>query len=846
MRSFTDTFINKPVLAVVINLIILLVGYRSITGLPVQQYPRIESSSIKITTAYIGASAESIRGFITTPIERAVSAVNGVDYVESQSLPGVSIVTVRLRLNHPSTDALAEISARLDQVRSELPREAESSVIDIERADRAYASFYISFVASTMSRTQLTEYLSRVVQPELGTLPGVQRAGIEGGRLMAMRIWLNPDRMAGLGVTPEEVANALRRNNYVAAVGRTKGESIQMDLLADTDLRTVEEFERLIVRERDGSIVRLSDLARVELGAEEAESTTRKDTKDAVFVSIWPLPGVNEIDVADRLTAAMARLRPGLPAGVEMSMAFDATMYMRNSIREISKTLAETVLIVGLVVFLFMGSVRTALVPLLAIPISLVGAAIFMVLLGFSFNLLTLLAIVLAVGLVVDDAIVVVENVERHVREGKSRLQAALIGARELRGPVIAMTITLAAVYAPIGFQSGLTGVLFREFAFTLAAAVIVSGVVALTLSPVMSSWVVRDGGRQNAFTRWVNRRFDGVRRVYARSLDWTLGVRGVVISAGVLVVLIAFPLYMFSQKELAPVEDQGFVFMALNAAPDASLPYIERYGTQLAENMTAIEEVDFVFQLLSPSGGFGGAITKDWKLRDRTVMEMQPEVFGAVSRIPGIQTYPIVPAPLPGAGNFDVELIIGSFDPPERMAEIAGMLVGKAFESGLFMFADSDLKLDMPQIRVMVDRNKIADLGLDLARAGGEMGVYLSGAYTNRFNFEGRSYKVIPQIDPNFRVAPEQLLDLKISGRFGEMIPVSTVASLQSEVGPRQLNRFHFSFSGCSWNIRENGSAFPWPVRGLWSRDKELPGGGSSGLSVVPPAVAGGTLEHA
>jgi multidrug efflux pump len=815
MRNITDLFIKKPVVAVVVNLIILLIGLRAAQSLGVQQYPQIESSSIVVTTVYVGASADSIRGFITTPIERAVSAIAGVDYVESQSVPSVSKVTVHLRLNHRSTDALAEISARLGEVRSELPREAEAPVIEVQRTDRPYASFYISFVSDSMNPTQLTEYLSRVVQPELGTLQGVQRAGLEGPRLMAMRVWLNPDRMAALGITPDEVQSAMQRNNFLAAVGRTKGANVQLDLLADTDLRNAEEFERLIVREQNGSIVRLGEIARIELGSEEATQTTTKDGHDAVFVSIWPLPGVNEIEVADRLTLAMARLEPSLPAGVHMSMAFDATMYMRNSIREIGKTLSETIGIVALVVVLFMGSFRTALVPLIAMPVSLVGATIFMVALGFSLNLLTLLAIVLSVGLVVDDAIVVVENVERHVREGRTRTDAALIGARELLTPIIAMTITLATVYAPIGFQGGLTGVLFKEFAFTLAAAVILSGVVAVTLSPIMSAWMVHDPhsgppktlvGRAafwfehtfiypifpGGFAAWVNRRFDRVRSAYGWILDWTLSVRPAVILGALIVMGAAVAFYAKSAKELAPIEDQGFIFTAMEASPDSSLKYTEQYGRQVVDAFKSLPECKFVFEIVFPSNGFGGMITKDWKDRKKSTMQLKNEMFPKLVVISGLKAFPITPASLPGAGQFDVEMVVSSFDPPEQMTAISGELARWAMlESGMFMYADADLKIDMPQVRVMVDREKVADLGLDLAKAGGEMAVYLAGNYTNRFNYEGRSYKVIPQIDDQFQGSMEKLLDLKVSGRQGEMIPVSTFASLQSETGPRTLNRF-------------------------------------------------------
>src|SRR5688500_13023895 len=472
MRSFTDVFIKHPVLALVVNLVILLVGLRALSRLPVQQYPQLESSSVLITTVYTGASAETVRGFLTTPIERAVSAISGVDHLESTSRGGVSTVTIRLKLNHSSTAALAEVTARLQQVRSELPAEAEPPVVEVQRADRPYASFYLSFTSDQRSAPEVTDWLLRTLQPQLATLPGVQRVTFEGGQQIAMRVWIDPERLAALGLAPGDVYAALQRNNYLAAVGRTKNELVQVNLLANTDLRSADEFRDLIVSERNGAIVRLSDVADVELGAEEADLVAKHDKREGVYLGVWPLVGSNEIDVAARLRAEMDRIRPTLPKDVDMQLVWDGTMFMRDALKEITKTLGETVLIVAVVVFLFMGSIRTALVPLVAMPVSLFGAAIVMLGFGFSLNLLTLLAIVLSVGLVVDGAIVVVENVERHVREGKSRIEAALLGARELRGPIIAMTITLATVYAPIAFQGGLTGSLFLEFAITLADAV--------------------------------------------------------------------------------------------------------------------------------------------------------------------------------------------------------------------------------------------------------------------------------------------------------------------------------------------------------------------------------------
>jgi multidrug efflux pump len=789
--SITDLFIKKPVLAIVINLIILAVGWRAISSLPVGQYPRIESSSVVITTPYIGASAETVRGFITTPIERAVSAIDGIDYIESTSTAGVSRITVRLRLNHNSNDALAEISARLNQVRSELPQEAESPIIDIQRTDRPFATFYLSFTAKNFDLSQLTDFLAREIQPELATIPGVQRVGVEGAHQLAMRVWLDPARMESLDVTPFDVQQALTRNNFLAAVGRTRADDVQIDLLTNTDLRSAEEFAQLIVLQREGTMVRLRDIARVELGHEEPEAEAGMNGKPAVYLSVWPLPRANELEVAASLRETMERIRPTLPAGVEMGLAYDGTFYMANAIEEITKTLAETILIVAIVVFLFMGSLRTVLVPLIAIPISLVGACIFMLLMGFSLNLLTILAIVLAVGLVVDDAIVMVENVERHVREGMSRFDAAITGARELVAPVIAMTITLAAVYAPIGFQGGLTGVLFKEFAFTLAAAVVVSGIVAITLSPVMSSWLVPASGKEGFLTRLVNRIFDSIRRVYAHALDVTLSIRWVMAGAAVVITLAAAPLYMLSSKELAPTEDEGGIFVILQTSPDGSLDAARKGARAVAESMKHFPETHYVWNIAQIGGGFGGMQATRWAERDRRMHELLPEAFGIVGAIPGVRAIPVMPPPLPGAGQFDVELLITSSDEAEEMVGYAGQLVGAAFQSGKFLYADSDLKLDLPQTRINIDREKVADLGLDMASIGQDLSVLLSGNYVNRFNYDGRSYKVIPQVEDAGRQTADGLLQLKVRAANGGLVPISSFVTLETIAAPRALNRF-------------------------------------------------------
>lgn len=791
MKAITDIFIKRPVLAIVLNLMIVLIGLRGMFSLPVQQYPKLESTSIVITTIYIGASAETVRGFLTTPIEQAVSSIAGIDYIESESTAGVSRITVRLKLNHNSTTALAEISARLQQVRRELPAEAEPPQVELNRADRPYASFYLSFTSDDLNVSQLTDWLIRNIQPQLKTLPGVQRIGIEAGQLPAMRIWISPERLSEVNLTPGDIFNALRRNNYLAAIGRIKSETVQIDLLTNTDLKTPEEFRDLIVAQRNDATIRLGDVAKVELGSEEPMMNAIYGGKPAVYVSVWPLPGSNEIEVAHNLRAEMNRLKENLPTNIDMQLAFDATMFMENAINEISKTLVETIIIVGIVVFLFMGSLRTAIVPLIAMPVSLIGAVLIMLIMGFSLNLLTLLAIVLSVGLVVDDAIVVVENIQRHVQDGMTRIQAALVGARELVGPIIAMTITLATVYAPIGMQSGLTGMLFKEFAFTLASAVLVSGVVAVTLSPVMSAYLISPSGKEGFLTRFVNRQFERLQSLYGSVLGVIILAKWGILLGTILIAVAAAPLYLLSGKELAPVEDQSAIAVMLQSAPDSTLAASTEATLKLADSFGSLPETKYMWALANAGGGFGGVITKDFKERERTTMAMVPDVMGIAIQNPGLKAFPVVVPPLPGAGNYGVEILLKSDAPPEELVKMSQQIVQKAMETGMFMFADTDLKFDLPQARVIVDREKVADLGMDLASVAQELGVLLGGGYVNRFNYFNRSYQVIPQLAEEERKSISSLMDLKIRTPKGELIPVSSFASIEPTTAPRSLKRF-------------------------------------------------------
>lgn len=790
--KITDLFIRRPVLALVVNLIILIAGLQAIRTLNVRQYPRSENASVTVTTVYVGASAELVRGFITSPLERAIAAADGIDYMESQSTLGLSTITVRLKLNYDATSALAEISSKVDQVRNDLPPEAEVPVINIESADSRFAAAYLSFSSDLLKQNEITDYLVRVVQPRLSAIPGTQRADILGARTFAMRIWLKPDRMAALSITPAQVRQALAANNFLTALGRSKGAYIQVNLTADTNLSTVDEFRRLVVREANGTIVRLSDVADVVLGAEDYDSEVHFSGQTAVFMGIWPLPNANSLDVIKRVRAEMESIQHDLPTGLNARIAYDATNYISTAIREVLKTLGDTLMIVMVVIFLFLGSFRSVLIPIVAIPVSLIGGVFLMQAFGFTVNLLTLLAIVLSVGLVVDDAIVVVENVERHLGMGKSPLEAALAGARELVGPIIAMTITLAAVYLPIALQGGLTGSLFREFALTLAGAVTISGVVALTLSPVMSAKLLKPGIEEHGLAGRIARDLGRLKEVYGRLLDATLKARPAVYTVWLAVSLLTVPMFVMSAKELAPMEDQGVIFGILDAAADSTLDQNSFFAAATNRVFMGIPETDFTFQLTFPNSGFSGMVTKPWDDRKRTVFQIMPEVQKKLQAIPGIRIYPVTPPSLPGGGDFPVEFVLASTAETAQILDFANQLQQKAMKSGMFAFPPIiDVKIDQPEARFVIDRDKVAAMGLNLGEIGGDLGGMVGGDYVNRFDISGRSYKVIPQIERVGRLNPGQLKDIYVTGPKGQLIPLSTVASLQETVVPRSLNRF-------------------------------------------------------
>jgi multidrug efflux pump len=793
MKSFTDIFIRRPILAVVLNLLILIGGIQALRTLIVRQYPRSDNSEITVTTVYVGASADLVRGFVTTPLERAIAAADGIDYIQSASALSLSTITVRLKINYDPIKALAEISSKVDQVRNNLPPEAEVPIINVESADSQMPAGFLTVTSDMLDPNQITDYIVRVVQPRLSALEGVQRADMFGGRTFAMRIWLKPDRLAAFNINPAQIRDVLAANNFLAALGQTKGSLIQVNLSANTDLRSVEDFRNLVVRQSGDNLVRLRDVADVVLGAEDYETEARFSGQTSVFMGVWPLPNANTLDVMRRVRAEMAAIQQEMPTGMKGAVAYDASAYIQDAIHEVVKTLSETLLIVSIVIFLFLGSVRSVLVPLVAIPISLIGAVFLMQIFGFSLNLLTLLAVVLSVGLVVDDAIVVVENVERHVREGQTPVRAAVLGARELISPIIAMTITLAAVYAPIGLQGGLTGALFREFAFTLAGAVFISGVVALTLSPVMSSKLLIAGQEERGLVGRINHGFDALRRVYARVLDTLLAARPAVYLVWLGLSLLTIPaFYMAWQaKELAPAEDQGFIMAMLEAPADASIDQKAFYGDAVSREFMNVSEADQTFQITSPAFNMGGLVLKPWKERTNTVFALVPQITQRLGRIPGIQARAMTPAAQPGGTLYPQEFVIASTDEPEVILKFAQQLQEKAATNGLFRFLTVDTWIDQPQYEVVLDRDKVASLGLNMATVGSDLSTMVGGNFVNWFNLGGRSYKVIPQVKRVERLNASQLENDYVKGPNGQLVPLSTFATLQKKTGPRSLNKF-------------------------------------------------------
>jgi hydrophobe/amphiphile efflux-1 (HAE1) family protein len=793
--SFTDIFIRRPVLASVVSFLILLAGIQSAMKLQLRQFPALSSTTITITTTYPGANADLIKGFITTPIAQAVASAEGIDTLISNSQQNVSTITLNLLLNANADRAVTDVLAKVSQIKYQLPRAAFDSVVT-KQTGESTAVLYMSFNSKNLNPSQITDYLNRVIQPKLQTIDGIASAQILGGQTFAMRLWLNPNRMAARGVTPTDVAAALAANNFTAAVGQIKGDFVQTSINAETSLNSARAFGQLVIAARDDALIRLADIADIELGPESVDSSSAFDGLKAVFIGIYPTPTANPLDVINDVRKAFPEIQAQLPAGINAAIAYDATKFIRASIWEVEKTLGEAALIVIVVVFLFLGNMRSTIIPIVTIPLSLIGVMIILYALGYSLNLLTLLALVLAIGLVVDDAIVVVENIYRHMEEGMPPRDAALKGAREIASPVISMTITLAAVYAPIGFVSGLTGALFREFAFTLAGSVIVSGIVALTLSPMMCSRLLRPPSfNLRGFPALLDRLFDRLRERYQRRLHKTLNFRALTILILVGILAITGVMFASTPKELAPEEDQGVVFIVAKTPQYANLDYLEKATQQVEAAGADIPEREHVFNINGSAGvheGFGGLLLMPWGERKRSQKQIMEALQPKLATVTGAEILAFGPPSLPGStGGPPVQFVIRTIADYRQLVDVMAEIETAARESGLFLFANSDLKFDLPQIDFKIDADKANRLGISMRDVGTSLATLLGGNFVNRFSLQGRSYQVIPQAPREFRLTPDWLTRYQLRTSTGALVSLATIASVSTSVQPNGLPTF-------------------------------------------------------
>jgi multidrug efflux pump len=826
--SFTDIFIKRPVLSLVVSLLILLIGANAALKMPIRQYPRLSNTVITITTTYPGAAPELMQGFVTTPIEQAVASAEGVDYITSSSVLSTSTISVYVKLNFDPSQALTEVLAKVNSVKYLIPKEAFDPVI-LKSTGQTTAVMYIGFSSEELSGSAISDYLTRVVQPILSTVDGVASADILGGQTFAMRIWLDPDRMAGHGVSATDIATAIQANNFQAAAGQQKGYFTVSNISTNTDLTNLDQFRRMVVKAKGGALVRIEDVASVELAAQSTDASVAMDGQHAIFIGVQATPAGNPLTIVKGVRALMPDIERNLPPSLKMKVAYDSTKFIQSSIDEVEKTLIEAVGIVIVVIFLFLASLRSVIIPVVTIPLSLVGVCTVMLALGFSFNLLTLLAMVLAIGLVVDDAIVVVENIHRHLEEGKSPVRASLEGAREIVGPVISMTITLAAVYAPIGFLGGVTGALFKEFAFTLAGSVIVSGVIALTLSPMMCS-VLLTHVEQGRFARIVDRVFSATTRWYGRQLDRSLDYRPItMLFAATILGLVAF-MYVNTSKELAPEEDQGILFAVTKAPKYANIDYTDFYGDKLDKAFASFPETDLRFVLNGingPSQGIAGMILKPWDERKRSSTALKQPVQGALSKVEGVNAFAFNLPPLPGGpGGLPVQMAINSTSSFQTVYEQMEKLKAAARKSGLFIVSDSDLDFNQPVVGIKIDRYKANELGITMQQIGNSLAVLLGGNYINRFNLEGRSYQVIPQVPRVNRLTPEMLGRYYITAPSGQQLPLSTVVTIENRTDPNALTHYNQLNAATFQAVPMPGVTMGKAVDFLESQAQQLPKG--------------------
>jgi multidrug efflux pump len=792
---FTDLFIKRPVLSLVVSLLILVLGIKAGLSLPILQYPRTENAIVTVTTTYYGADPDVVAGFITTPLENAIAQANGIDYMTSTSQTSTSTITINLRLNYDSDKALTEINTKVNSVLNQLPAGSQQPVLTV-KVGQTIDAMYIGFYSTVLPPNDVTDYVVRVVQPRLQAVQGVQTAEVLGGQNFALRAWLDPEKLAAYNLTAADISQSLANNDYISGVGNTKGQMVQVNLSASTSLHTVDDFKNLIVKQSNGAVVRLKDVANVSLGADDYESRVAFDGKRAVYVGIQIAPAANLLDVISGVKKVLPEIQAQLPTGLTGSIIYDSTSFVNSSIHEVETTLFQALLIVTLVVFAFLGSPRSVIIPVVAIPLSLIGTFLMMALFGFSINLLTLLALVLSIGLVVDDAIIVVENVNRHLEDGMAPIPAAVQAARELGGPIIAMTIVLIAAYVPIGFQGGLTGALFTEFAFTLVGAVTISAIVALTLSPMLSSRMLKPHNKNghsmsDRLVNGIDRVFEILRGFYERRLHNSLDFLPVTATFAVLMLISIYFLGTNIQNELAPTEDQGYLLAQSIPSPNATLQQKELYSQQVYDIFASYPEMFHVFQIDAPGQSIAGQVLKPWSERKRTAMDLLPLDQAQLSQVAGVKIAAFPPAPLPGSNGYPFQFAIQTTDDFNHLNEVAQQVYQEAIKSGIFFFLDNDLKVDEPQSTIQIDRDKAADLGLNMSDVGSAMAAMLGGGYVNYFSLDGRSYKVIPQVLQKYRLNTDQLLDYHIRTANGGSVPLSTIARITTKTVPESLNHF-------------------------------------------------------
>ena len=794
--GFTDIFVKRPVLATVVSLLILVIGIRAMMALPVRQYPRTENAVVTVTTLYYGADPDVVAGFITQPLEAAIAQANGIDYITSTSANSVSTITVNLRLNYDYNRAVTEITSKMSSVLNRLPPQSQQPSLQVQ-VGQAVSAMYLGFRSDVLQPNQITDYLVRVVQPKLQAVQGVQTVTFFGARNFALRAWLDPSKLAAYGLTAADVNTALAANDYISGLGNTKGQMVQVNMTASTGLQSLDEFQQLVVKQERGAVVRLSDIATVVLGAEDYETNISFNGLSSIGLAIDIAPDANLLDVMGRVQAVFPDIQAQLPEGLIGAIVYDSSKFVTAAISEVESTITETLLIVMLVVFAFLGSLRSVIIPIVAIPLSLIGAFIMMLALGFSINLLSLLAMVLAIGLVVDDAIIVVENVHRHINQGSKPFDAALLAARELAGPIIAMTVVLLAVYAPIAFQGGLTGALFTEFAFTLVGTIIISTIVALTLSPMMCAKLLKahedqGTGIQARIVRFIDRRFDSLHRFYSRRLHGVLNYRPVVYAFCVITVLGTAGLYMMKQSELAPQEDLGFIFGFGIGSPTATTQQYEQFSKAVYDDLKGNESIDAIFQVDSTSRLIKFFVLKPWEEREQNSWQVQQEVQGKLTQFPVFNSFFVAqPPPLPSSFGAPTQFVISTTESFDRLNEVVQGFMAEVNMSGRFYFADTDLKIDRPQVTVEIDRDKAAVLGLSMSDVGNALSAMLGGGYVNYFAMEGRSYRVMAQADQPFRLNPEQVLNYYIKSPTGGLVQLSTIAHITQRTTPQSLAHF-------------------------------------------------------